>query len=153
MRFLFVFLFSAVAFAQGPMAQRSAPSCGGEPRDADRVTETLKQMYVAATNDDMTLFRSVAAKDFYAFDGGRRLNGDELMELVRTVHKAGKKYVWTVTEPDVHLRCNDAWIAYTNRGSIQDESGTKNVTWLESAFLHKEAGVWKIQFFHSTRIP
>ena len=153
MRFLLIFLFAVVAFAQSPMAKQGAASCSVGPRDTERVTETLKQMYVAATNDDMTLFRTVAAKDFYAFDGGRRLNGDELMGLVQTVHKAGKKYVWTVTEPDVRLMCNDAWIAYTNRGSIQDESGTKSVTWLESAFLHKEAGTWKIQFFHSTRVP
>jgi len=58
-----------------------------------------------------------------------------------------------VTEPTVHLACNDAWITYTNRGSVQDETGTKDLMWLESAFLHKEAGEWKIRFLHSTRVP
>jgi hypothetical protein len=75
------------------------------------------------------------------------------MNLIKAAHDAGKRYEWKVTEPEVHLLCNDAWITYVNRGSLQDESGTKNLSWLESAFLHKEAGVWKIQFFHSTRVP
>ena len=27
------------------------------------------------------------------------------------------------------------------------------VSWLESAVLVEEAGAWRIQFFHSTRLP
>jgi hypothetical protein len=36
---------------------------------------------------------------------------------------------------------------------VQDETGTKDLMWLESAFLHKEAGEWRIRFLHSTRVP
>ena len=46
-----------------------------------------------------------------------------------------------------------AWITYVNRGSIKDASGTKAVSWLESAVLRKENDSWRIQFFHSTRVP
>jgi hypothetical protein len=127
--------------------------CSVEPQDVGRVTETLKQMYVAASNNDLALFHRVAAGDYLAFDGGQRFSGDELMALIQAEHKKGRRYVWTVMEPNVHLACNDAWIAFTNRGSVEDESGKKDRIWLESAFLHKEAGVWKIQFFHSTRVP
>ena len=117
------------------------------------MTETLKLMYVAASNDDLALFHRVAAADYLAFDGGQRFSGDELMALIQAEHKKGRRYVWTVMEPNVHLACNDAWIAFTNRGSVEDEGGKKDRIWLESAFLHKEVGVWKIQFFHSTRVP
>ena len=58
-----------------------------------------------------------------------------------------------MTEPEVHVSCNTAWIAYTNKGSITDSSGTMNQKWLESAFLEKQAGSWKIVFMHSTRVP
>ena len=151
---ILVWLFAVSFLTPLHYACGAQPSvCSVEPQDVGRVTETLKQMYVAATNDDLALFHRVAAADFYAFDGGHRFSADELMGLIQSAHKAGQRYVWTVQEPDVHLACNDAWIAYRNRGSVQDESGTKDVTWLESAFLHKEAGVWKIQFFHSTRVP
>lgn len=35
-------------------------------------------------------------------------------------HAAGKRYEWNVTEPDVHISGNTAWIAYANKGSITD---------------------------------
>jgi ketosteroid isomerase-like protein len=60
---------------------------------------------------------------------------------------------WNVTEPDVHISGNTAWIAYVNKGSIDDASHTVNQNWPESAFLQKEAGTWKIVFMHSTRVP
>ena len=65
----------------------------------------------------------------------------------------GKIYIWTVNEPEVHILGDTAWITYVNHGSIKDASGTKEATWLESAFLEKEKGIWRIHFFHSTRVP
>lgn len=144
--------FTATTFLCGA-GNVYAARCSTTQADNSRVVDAVKQMYIAAANDDVALFHRIAATDFYAFDGGHRFTGDALMELIQSAHKAGKHYVWTVNEPDVHLACNDAWIAYVNRGSVRDESGTKDLTWLESAFLHKEAGAWKIQFFHSTRVP
>src|SRR5260370_27373990 len=61
--------------------------------------------------------------------------------------------MWNVTEPDVHISGNTAWIAYVNQGSITDASGTVSQKWLESAFLQKQGGIWKIVFMHSTRVP
>jgi ketosteroid isomerase-like protein len=75
------------------------------------------------------------------------------MALIKAQHVAGKRYEWKVTEPDVHISGKTAWIAYVNKGSITDASGTVNQTWLESAFLEKQAGTWKIVFMHSTRVP
>ena len=53
----------------------------------------------------------------------------------------------------VHISGDTAWIAYVNKGSITDASGTAKQNWLESAFLEKQAGNWKIVFMHSTRVP
>lgn len=50
-------------------------------------------------------------------------------------------------------RSRKPWIAYVNDGSITDASGRANQRWLESAFLQKQAGVWKVLFMHSTRGP
>jgi ketosteroid isomerase-like protein len=84
---------------------------------------------------------------------GARFNGDSIMALIKAQHIAGKRYEWKVTEPDVHISGKTAWIAYVNKGSITDASGSRNQTWLESAFLEKQAGAWKIVFMHSTRVP
>jgi hypothetical protein len=61
-----------------------------------RVVDALPTMYVAATNDDLALFHTVAAPGFYAYDGGRRFAGDELMEFIRSRHEAGVVYVWRI---------------------------------------------------------
>ncbi len=121
--------------------------------EKNRVVDAMRTMYVAATNDDLALFRTVAAPGFYAYDLGKRFTGDELMELIRSRHEAGVVYVWRVTEPEVRIDGGTAWITYVNRGSITDVSGAKDVTWLESAVLQKEKDNWRIQFFHSTRVP
>lgn len=119
--------------------------------DQEKVVEAMRLMYVAATNDDMDQFRAVTSPDFYTFDGGKRMTGDELMGFIKDAHAAGKVYVWEVTEPQVYVDGQTAWITYVNRGSLQDATGRKDLTWLESAVLRKDNGTWRIHFFHSTR--
>jgi ketosteroid isomerase-like protein len=121
--------------------------------DQKQVVDTVSTIFTAARADDVAKFDSVIASDFYIFDGGARFNGDSIMALIKAQHAAGKRYEWNVTEPDVHISGNTAWIAYVNKGSITDPSGTVNQHWLESAFLEKQAGIWKIIFMHSTRVP
>ena len=123
------------------------------PSDPAPVAQTLRDMYAAAMADSAPGMQASFAPDFYAFDGGRRLSAAELEALVKGLHAAGKIYVWTVQEPQVHLVCDTAWITYVNRGSVTDVGGTQALTWLESAVLRYDGGRWRIQFFHSTRVP
>jgi hypothetical protein len=121
--------------------------------DQKQVVDTVSTIFTAARADDVAKFDSVIAPGFYIFDVGARFNGDTIMASIKALHAAGKRYEWNVTEPDVHITGNTAWIAYVNKGSISDASGTLNQNWLESAFLEKQAGTWKIVFMHSTRVP
>jgi hypothetical protein len=121
--------------------------------DQKQVVDTVNTIFTAARADDVAKFDSVIAPGFYIFDVGARFNGDTIMASIKALHAAGKRYEWNVTEPDVHITGNTAWIAYVNKGSISDASGTLNQNWLESAFLEKQAGTWKIVFMHSTRVP
>jgi hypothetical protein len=121
--------------------------------DQARIVDTVSTIFSAALTDDVAKFDSVITRDFYIYDGGARFNGDSIMALIKAQHVAGKRYEWKVTEPDVHISGKTAWIAYVNKGSISDASGTVNQTWLESAFLEKQVGTWKIVFMHSTRVP
>src|SRR6202011_2544041 len=121
--------------------------------DQTQIVNTVSTIFTAARADDVAKFDSVIASDFYIFDGGARFNGDSVMAFIKAQHAAGKRYEWNVTEPDVHISGDTAWIAYLNKGSITDASGTAKQNWLESAFLEKRAGNWKIVFMHSTRVP
>jgi hypothetical protein len=134
-----------------PAASASAPTCSTSPADAQQVVKTVQSLFAAMGAADPDRFHAVTTSGFYAFDNGKRFSADELMNVSRQIHAAGKAYVWTVTEPDVHVTCNTAWITYVNRGSISDQSGKQELTWLESAQLTRERGHWRIQFLESER--
>lgn len=140
-------LVALSGWAQVP--QPAAPAT----TDTSQVIEAMRTMYGALTKDDLAQFRSVAAPDFYAYDGGKRFTAEALVELIRELHAAGNVFVWQVTEPEVRLHGELAWITYVNRGSLRNASGTRPLSWLESAVLRKVDGRWRIAFFHSTRVP
>jgi ketosteroid isomerase-like protein len=121
--------------------------------DRSQILDTVNAMFTALRADDAAKLNSVIAPDFYMFDGGHRFNGEAILALIKAQHVAGKRYDWNVTEPDIHISGNTAWIAYVNNGSITDASGRVDQQWLESAFLEKQAGIWRILFIHSTRVP
>ncbi len=110
-------------------------------------------MFVAARTDDLPALLAVTTPDFYAYDGGKRFTAQTLMELIRKLHAAGTHYEWNVTDPEVHIACNIAWVTYVNRGSIEDTAGHRDVTWLESVILEYANAQWRARFVHSTRVP
>ena len=121
--------------------------------DQVQVVDAVSKMFDALRIEDVKTFDSVIVPGFYIFDGGIRLSRNAVIEFIKAQYAAGKRYEWNVTEPDVHIMGNTSWIAYVNRGSITDTSGTAKQSWMESAFLQKQAGIWKIAFLHSTRVP
>ena len=143
-------LVGPLIFAIGSTASdQSTPSTNDEVQ----VTEAVRTMFAALSAENIPKLRTVIAPDFYAFEAGGRITGDALIDLIKKAHAVGKTYIWTVTEPEVHIDGIMAWVTYINRGSIKDASETKEVSWLESAVLRKEKDNWRIQFFHSTRVP
>jgi ketosteroid isomerase-like protein len=142
---------STLVFGAGatPAPSRDA----GLTAEQQQVVDTFTSMFAAIRAEDMSKLEAVVAPGFYIFDGGVRFDAQGLMAVIHAQHAMGKRYEWNVTEPDVRISGDTAWIAYVNKGSISDASGTKNQEWLESGFLHREGGSWKIVFVHSTRVP
>src|ERR1700685_3705254 len=103
---------------------------------------------VAAAADDLGKFHAVTTKDFYAYDNGMRFDGDALIQAIQKQHAAGYVYEWNVTQPEVHVAGNVAWITYINKGMVKNPEGTHQVTWLESMVLEKKGGKWRIHFVH-----
>ena len=140
-------VFSGTTFAAKPVACRISPA------DEVKVIDAMRTMYAALVSDDLNGFRAAVTPDFYAYDGGKRYDGDALSNAIKAGHASGTVYVWTVNEAAVHGTCEQAYVTYVNRGSVKNASGARDVTWLESAVLQKTAGQWRIRFFHSTRVP
>lgn len=137
-----------------PSAKAQDAACAAKPGDEAAIVATLRGMYAAAMVDDRARMRTYFAPGFYMFDGGNRYEGDSVMDLIEDSYRKGVRYVWSVTKPDVHVHCNEAWIAYVNEGSITKPGAeTIPIQWLESAVLERQGGVWKMTFFQSTRVP
>ena len=152
MRFL-RFISAGVLFTMCVGVASSAQQKPLSPEQA-KVVETVKGMFVAGKADDAAMFDKLVLPGFYMYDNGARFDGDAIIGLIREYHAKGVKFEWNVTEPDVHIEGDTAWIAYVNRGSITDPQGkATEQRWLESAFLEKKGGEWKVAFFHSTRVP
>jgi len=124
-----------------------------EYSEDQKIIQAIKSIFAAAATEDVAMFNSIVASEFYLFEGGVRYDGDAMMDLIVAIHASGKRYEWNVTDPDLHVSGDMAWIAYTNRGSITDGAGTTNQTWLESAVLRRRSGSWRVVFLHSTRTP
>jgi hypothetical protein len=108
-------------------------------------------MFAAMRADDLKRFQEITAPNFYAYDAGIRFTGPALMDFIKSAHASGKRYDWSVTQPEVHVACNLALITYVNQGYVEDGSGRQAVTWLESAVLEYASARWRIRFIHSTR--
>lgn len=121
--------------------------------DKAEVVETIRIFFGGLESEDAAKFGSVIEPQFNTFDAGSRFSGQAIMTLMKTQHAAGKHYQCRVTEPDVHVEDETAWLAYVNKGSGTGFSGTTQQQWLESAVLKNDGASWKIVFLHSTRVP
>jgi ketosteroid isomerase-like protein len=115
--------------------------------------QTIEAALHAAEFDDAQAFTSHLTPDFYMFDAGSRFDAAGIIARIKQIHASGTKIEWHVVDPDVHLEGDVAWVAYTNEGTQRNAAGsTTERKWLESAFLVKKAGAWKVAFWHSTRV-
>ncbi len=150
---MLIALVTALPLAGLPLAGHAGPRCQAPANAETDVTATVTAMYAAAAIDDLDGFHAVTTPDFYAFDGGRRFDGDALMQLMKTAHAGGTRFEWHVTQPKVEADCTMATITYVNVGSATVNGVPQPVTWLESAALRRDGDRWRIHFFSSTRVP
>jgi hypothetical protein len=117
------------------------------------VAATMRELYAALKADDPQGFHAATTGDFFAFDAGKRFEGDALLDLVKAAHARGAVYDWQVVDPQVEVTCKTALITYVNNGSLTEAGATRQLSWLESATLVHDGKRWRIRFFHSTRVP
>ncbi len=127
----------------------AAPACA--PKAEAPVVQAVEGMYAALKTSDQARWAAAVTPDFYAFDGGAKFVGEGLFALVKDAQAQGKAYEWTVNEPRVRIDCALAAVTYVNRGGVTDSTGRTPVTWLETALLTWDKGVWRVAFLESIR--
>ncbi|MBS0321317.1 MAG: nuclear transport factor 2 family protein [Proteobacteria bacterium] len=111
-------------------------------------------LFAAIQRNDRAGARRYVAEDFHAFENGVRMSGDELLGLLARLHDEGKRYQWSVTEPEVSVGGDLGVVAYVNVGSIAATPTAEPapMSWLETAVLRRAQGMWRLTFLHSTRV-
>lgn len=120
--------------------------------EQQQVEEVVRHFFAAAQADSLTALKQTVSHHFYVFDNGVRFDAEAIMAALQQKHAEGVAFRWNVTDADVHIVQDLAWITYVNRGSVTRASVTTNQQWLESAVLEKDTGVWRIVFMHSTHV-
>ena len=143
-------LFALLALAAVPVsvpafAQTSA--CRATMADRAAVTQTVRNMFVAAKHRDSSLWNRSVLPDAYFFDGGHEYTAGALFVLIQKTEAAGHVYIWNPTRMHVEADCQMAWFSEVNVGSVD----RRPVTWLESGALKKVGGQWKLAFLESQR--
>lgn len=140
-------LFAAFLFAASSAAVAQPPEDG-----AGAVEATVHSLFDDMAVDNGPAAAKLFAPGFYAFDGGKRFQGDELLQLVLKLHKSGVVIRWNLGPIDVHVSGDLAWAAWENHGSAGVPPAEKPVAWQESAVLKRENGAWRFVFLHSNRV-
>ena len=144
---------SAMALALlGANAEAKSPQCAG-PAETASVELIVRSFFEALERDDLAAIGRLTTKDFYAFDAGKRFTAGELAALVRDAHLKGVQLNWKLGAIDTNVGCDMAWTAWENHGSAGIPPKLEPVSWLESAVLRRTSAGWRIDFFHSARVP
>jgi hypothetical protein len=134
-------------------AQAASRPCGDTRADAAAVDRTIRSLFDALAHDDAAAVGRLTTASFYAFDAGKRFSAAQLSAAVRDAHAKGVKLSWSLGTIDAHVGCDMAWAAWENRGSAGIPPEVTPITWLESAMLKRTGTHWRIDFFHSSRVP
>ena len=138
-----------LACVAAPIQALAAP-CVVKPSDNRVISETIRSLYAALAKDEA--LDGIVSPGFYAFEGDKRFTGSELSAVIRQTHAKGVTLVWKLDTIDIHAGCDVAWAAWENHGAAIDASGSKPVTWYESAGLHRDGARWVIDFLHAHRV-
>jgi hypothetical protein len=125
--------------------------CPASAADKAAIDETIRAFFVALVKEDAAAFARLTAPSFYAYDGGRRFKGVELVDLVRNAHKANVLLEWNLGTISTNVECDMAWASWENLGKAGPAAAPEPVTWLESVSLRRRDGRWVIEFLNSQR--
>lgn len=125
--------------------------CPASPQAKGEIERTVHAFFDALRKEDKVAFQRLTTPSFDSFDVGKRYPATDLVEVVKDAHARGVQLNWSVGRLDTKLRCDVAWAAWENVGSVGIPPDVRPVRWLESAVLVHQSGSWKIDFYHSQR--
>lgn len=132
-------------------AQAQSSSCPDPANARADVEQTIRDFFDALREEGGASYRRLTTERMYSFDVGQRFDDTELVDLIVETLADGVEINWSLGAMDTQVRCDVAWSAWENVGSVGTPPDVRPVRWLESAVLVHEEGRWKVDFFHSQR--
>ena len=112
---------------------------------------TVQEVFAALSVYDLDKIKSHSTEDFQLLEVGEVWDFDVIENIFKSSKPPIQRRNWFSVIKEENFG-DVVWISYWNRAEYTREEGKSERAWLESAVLVKQAGEWKLQMLHSTRI-
>jgi hypothetical protein len=110
-------------------------------------------MLDGVSNRNISVIRQNTTPDCLILEDGHLYTLDSVAKHMAHAKKAASYHrVNHLYFATTRVEGNAAWVAFTNIADITINEKTITENFLESAYLTKISGVWKVQMLHSTSI-
>lgn len=120
--------------------------------DAASIIRVIRAWIDAEERGNIGQFEVLTTPDFYAFNEGKRVTGDELVQLEKQhlaeTHKSDRK----ISHPDVTIDGSMALATWTSLDPSAHNSDEQKILSLDSAVLRETSGQWRVIFLHRTTV-
>jgi hypothetical protein len=117
------------------------------------VQQAITRMLNGVSNRDMSIVRQNTTPDCLILEDGHLYTLDSVAKhlarakKIASYHRVNHLYFATT-----RVEGNAAWVAFTDIADITTNGKATTDNFLESAYLTKINGVWKVQMIHSTAV-
>ncbi len=131
---------------------RTAAAQNKPSAEAASVQEVIIKMFDGFSALDHAKIMRHCTPDLILLEDGMVWNADSIATNINRMKGVDFKRANSFNFLQTEVRGNTAWTSYFNQADVQVNGKPRQVRWLESAVLVKEAGGWKIKVLHSTVI-
>jgi ketosteroid isomerase-like protein len=135
----------------GATAGAQARACASDPAAEADAAQAVQAFFDALAGDDAAAVARTTTDGFFAYELGRRMSGPELVELIASARRQGRRVEWKLQDMQVRTSCDWASAIWVNRGAAGTAAEMRPVAWLESAVLERVQGRWRVAFLNSQR--
>ena len=120
-----------------------------------QIIQTMERFFevLDVDNYEQNLLEEVVTEDFKIFEAGEVMDIERFHAFVTHVDPNVaplSETSWTLSEFDISLDNDSAHVSYINRGIFKHgDEMTAKLRWMESAYLIKQTGGYKIRFLNS----
>lgn len=120
--------------------------------DSRNAQRTLTQMLAGISSRNMAMIREHATPNCLILEDGHLYNLDSIAKHMFRAKRLASARVNHIYFATTRIDGSSAWLAFTDITDITENGKTTTENYLESAYLTKVNGVWKVHMIHSTTI-